>query len=147
MLKILRSPRIAGPLSMILLFSLLIMADGCNYFRVHRSKEPPHVAVTQLQSIGKLMILHLDDRAWQFTGISATEDTVSGFIVPLSGHERYKTVNRDGVNRYKVNGPTGDRSITNEVHIYTTGFSQSDSNVVAVPTKEIERIEIYDPAA
>ena len=124
MLKLLRSPGISGPLSVVLIFSFLVMTSGCNYFRVHKSEEPPRSAVLKLQDKGKLIILHLNDKVWQFVDIIATEDTISGSIIPIVGHERYLTVNREGVNRYRVNGPANEKSITNEVHIYTTGFSQ-----------------------
>jgi hypothetical protein len=146
MLRFFRSPNVEGPLSVILIFSFLTMMSGCSYFRVSKSQEPPHQAVVKLQGMGKLMILHFNDKIWQFVDIIATPDTISGSILPIVGHERYKTAHTDRVNRYKASGAANEQYITSEVHIYATGLSQTSGNKVAIPTGEIDRIEVYDPA-
>lgn len=41
MFKILRMPLVSGPLAWIMLFSFMTMMNGCYYFRVTKSAEPP----------------------------------------------------------------------------------------------------------
>ncbi|MDP4224338.1 MAG: hypothetical protein Q8868_13610 [Bacteroidota bacterium] len=146
MLRIFRSPFVSGPVSLIVLFSFLLMTSGCTYFRVNKSPEPPANTITKMQDKNKFMILHLNDKAWQINDIIVAEDTITGKLSKLIGHDRYLTAKPDRPNRYKSRGEYSESYLLNEVHIYTTGFSETGDNKVAIPVKSIERIEVYDSA-
>jgi hypothetical protein len=142
MFKTLRLPLISRPLSWILIWSLLSMTSGCYYFKVTRSAEPPRDVITKMKDENKFIILHLDDQAWQFRDITVNEDFITGIKSFLSGHERYKTVKAESANRYvkKIEAS----SVLNEVHIYVTGFMETADGRISIPTKDIQKIEIYD---
>jgi hypothetical protein len=140
MFKLLRMPVISKPLSWLLLFSFLTMTNGCYYFRVNKSSEPPANTISKMQDEHKSIILHLDEKTWQFSDIIIEKENITGNITYLSSIERLKTVKPDGPNRYKKD----ESQILNEVHIYTTEFTRTGSTKITFPIKAISKIEVYD---
>ena len=145
MLKTFRYPSISKPLTWIILFSFLIAMNGCYYFKVIRSSEPPTTAINAFQDEHKSVYIHLEDQAWHFTSIKISEENISGFIKALSVLETQKKVNPDGPNRYRKNG-INESEILNEVHIYVREFMNNGSGHITFPTTAIDRIEVYDKA-
>jgi hypothetical protein len=123
------------------------MVNGCYYFKVTKSAEPSQIAISKMQDEQKFIILHLDDKVWQFQDISVNEESVSGQISALTGHERYKTVKPDAANRYFKSLNQNESSVLNEVHIYITGYSETGNDKISIKTKDIQKIEIYDKAS
>ena len=142
MFKILRMPTISKPLSWILLFSFLTGTNGCYYFRVNRSSEPPANTISKMQDEHKYIIVHLDDKLWQLSDIIIEQENITGKISDLSSIVNYKTVKKDAPNRYKKD----ESQILNEVHIYTTEFTKIGSTKITFPIKAISKIEVYDKA-
>lgn len=143
MFKILRLPVISRPLAWILLYSFMMMVSGCYYFKVIRPADAPGAVINKMQDAQKFIILHVDQRVWQMTSIKVNEESLSGVISPLYGHERYKTVNPDGANRY-INS-TGEGSyLLNEVHLYASEYSESSQGNITIPIRAVQKIEIYD---
>ena len=143
MFKILRLPVISRPLAWILLFAFMMMVNGCYYFKVIRPTDPPGAVLNKMQDAQKFIILHVDKNVWQMTSIKVNEESVSGVISPLYGHERYKSVNPIGANRYK--NRTGEGSyLLNEVHLYASEYSEASKGNITIPIKAIQKIEIYD---
>ena len=142
MFKILRMPLISKPLSWVLLFSFLTATNGCYYFRVNRSSEPPANTISKMQDEHKYIIVHLDDKLWQLSDIIIEQENITGKISDLSSIVNYKTVKKDAPNRYKKD----ESQILNEVHIYTTEFTKIGSTKITFPIKAISKIEVYDKA-
>ena len=134
------------PVRLIIVITLLSQIQGCYYYKVTRSTEPPAPAVLKLQDENKFIILHYGDSAWQFKDIMADDNTITGGIFLLQGHEKYRTTDAQGANRYKKRASKDESEVLNEVHIYTSELVQSESVQVSVPIKSINKIEIYDPA-
>jgi len=134
------------PVRLIIVITLLSQIQGCYYYKVTRSTEPPAPAVLKLQDENKFIILHYGDSAWQFKDIMADDNTITGGIFLLQGHEKYRTTDAQGANRYKKRATKDESEVLNEVHIYTSELVQSESVQVSVPIKSINKIEIYDPA-
>jgi hypothetical protein len=140
MFKILRMPPISKPLSWVLLFSFLTGTNGCYYFRVNRSSEPPANTISKMQDEHKFIIVHLDDKAWQLSDIIIEQENITGKISDLSSIVNFKTVKTDAPNRYKKN----ESQILNEVHIYATEFTKIGSTKITFRIKAISKIEVYD---
>lgn len=142
MLKIIRKPFILKPITWVILASFLTMTSGCYYFRVNKTTEPPSAAINRMQDEQKFMIIHLDDKAWQFSNIIIDDEYIKGDVSALPDHYQFKTVKEDAANRYKKK----ESQIINEVHIYTSELTRSDSSKIFVPVKAIQKIEVYDKA-
>jgi hypothetical protein len=144
MFKILRLPAISRPLAWIMIFSFLTMTSGCYYFKVVRPTEQPRDVIAKMQEQQKLIILHLDDNAWQLTNIIVNDESITGSISVLAGHDRYKTVKPDNSNRYIKNKTQDESYILNEVHIFISEYSETDNGRISIPANAIKKIEIYD---
>jgi hypothetical protein len=144
MFKILRIPAISRPLVWIMIFSFLTMTSGCYYFKVVRPSEQPNDIISKMQEQQKFIILHLDDKAWQLTNIIVNEESITGSISELVGHERYKSVKPDNSNRYLKSKSHDESYVLNEVHIYITEYSEADKGRISIPASAIKKIEIYD---
>jgi hypothetical protein len=147
MFKILRLPAISRPLTWILLFSFMTMISGCYYFKVTRSADPPQAAISKMQDEQKFIILHLDDKVWHLTDIIVNEESFTGSISRLTGHEKYLTVEPDVSNRYLKRSSLNESYVLNEVHVFITEYSETDAGKISVPIKAIQKIEIYDKAS
>lgn len=144
MFKKLRLPAFSKPWALFMIFSFMSSINGCYYFKVTRSADPPGVAAEKMQAEQKFIILHLDDKEWHFTNISVNQDSVSGSISTLIGHERSKPVKTESANRYKKTGTPNEIYLLNEVHIYVTELSETPGGNISIPLKAIRKIEIYD---
>jgi hypothetical protein len=144
MIKILRLNAISRPLSLIIMFSFLTMVNGCYYFKVVRPTGQPAETISSSQDQMKFIILHFDDKAWQFKYIKINEDSITGVISTLIGHERYKTVKPEGSNRYLKKSYLNDSDVLNEVHIYVSGYSDLGNRNISIKTNDIQKIEVYD---
>ena len=144
MFKVLRLPAISRPLAWIMIFSFLIMTSGCSYFKVVRPSEQPADVINKMQDQQKFIIIHLDDNAWQLTNIIVNDETVTGSISALVGHEKYKSVKPDNSNRYHKSKSNNESYILSEVHIYITEYSEAEKGRISIPASAIEKIEIYD---
>lgn len=145
MFKILRTPAISRPLAWFMILSFLTMTSGCYYFKVVRSSGEPSDVLSQMQDRQKFIILHLEDKTWQLTDITTDENSITGSITPLTGHDRYKTVNPDASNRYIKNKSVGNESyLLSEVHIHVNEYSAAENGKISVPSGAIEKIEIYE---
>jgi hypothetical protein len=142
MFKILRMPCISKPVSWFIILSFLTMTNGCYYYRVNRSSEPPAYTISKMQDEHKYIILHIDDKAWQLSDIIIEQENITGTISELYGIERYRIVKPDAPNRYRKD----QSQILNEVHIYTSEFTKTGSTKITFPIKAIFRIDIYDKA-
>ena len=140
MFKLFRIPVVSKTVSWFILLSFLTMTDSCYYFKVTRSSEPPANTISKMQDEHKSIILHLDEKTWQFSDIIIEKENITGNITYLSSIERVKTVKTDGPNRYKKD----ESQILNEVHIYTTEFTRTGSTKITFPIKAISKIEVYD---
>lgn len=144
MFKVLRLPAISSPLAWIMIFSFLTMTSGCSYFKVVRPSEQPADVINKMQDQQKFIILHLDDNAWQLTNIIVNNETVTGSISALVGHEKYKSVKPDNSNRYHKSRSNNESYILSEVHIYVTEYSEVEKGRISIPASAIEKIEVYD---
>jgi len=120
------------------------MISGCYYYKVTKSSGPPRDDISKIQDSQKFIILHLDDKAWQFTGIIVDDGSVTGKISELIGHEKYKTTNPERANRYIRRARLNESDVLNEVHIYVNGFSETENGKITIPTSDIQKIELYD---
>lgn len=144
MFKIMRLPAISRPVTWILLYSFLIMVTGCYYFKVTKSVLPPREEISKMQDEQKFIILHLDNKSWHFLNIIIDEETVTGMISTLTGHDKFKTVKPYAANRYLKRAVNDESAIFNEVHIYITGYSETGKGRISIQTKDIKKIEVYD---
>jgi hypothetical protein len=144
MLKVLRLPAISRPLAWIMICSFLTMTSGCSYFKVVRPTEQPADVINKMQDQQKFIILHLDDKAWQLTDLIVNDESVTGSISELVGHERYKSVKPENSNRYHKSKSNNESYVLNEVHIYVTGYSEAEKGRISIPASAIEKIEVYD---
>ncbi len=144
MFKILRLPAISRPLVWIMICSFLTMTSGCYYFKVVRPSEQPRDVISKMQDQQKFIILHLDDKAWQLKDIIVNEESITGSISVLVGHERYKSVRPDNSNRYLKSKSHDESYVLSEVHIYITEYSEAEKGRISIPAGAIEKIEIYD---
>ena len=144
MFKFLRLPAISRPLAWIMICSFLTMTSGCYYFKVVRPSERPRDVINKMQDQQKFIILHLDDKAWQLKDIIVNEESITGSISVLVGHERYKSVRPDNSNRYLKSKSHNESYVLSEVHIYITEYSEAENGRISIPAGAIERIEIYD---
>jgi hypothetical protein len=120
------------------------MTGGCSYFKVVRPSEQPADVINKMQDQQKFIILHLDDNAWQLTNIIVNDETVTGSISALVGHEKYKSVKPDNSNRYHKSKSNNESYILSEVHIYVTEYSEVEKGRISIPASAIEKIEVYD---
>jgi hypothetical protein len=120
------------------------MTSGCYYFKVVRPSEQPRDVINKMQDQQKFIILHLDDKAWQLKDIIVNEESITGSISVLVGHERYKSVRPDNSNRYLKSKSHNESYVLSEVHIYITEYSEAENGRISIPAGAIERIEIYD---
>ena len=144
MFKVLRLPAISRPIAWIMICSLLTMTSGCSYFKVVRPSEQPGDVINKMQDQQKFIILHLDNKAWQLTDIIVNEESVTGSISELVGHERYKSVKPDYSNRYRKSKSYNESYLLSEVHIYITEYSEAEKGRISIPASSIEKIEVYD---
>jgi hypothetical protein len=144
MFKLLRLQYISKPLAIIIIFSFMLMIDGCYYFKVVRPTDPAKLTIAKMQDEQKFIILHLDDKVWHLSNIKVNEDSVEGTISILTGHERYKTVKPDGANRYERSSIHNDSDILNEVHIYVSGYSTNGTARISFKSNDVQKIEVYD---
>jgi hypothetical protein len=124
--------------------SFLTMTSGCYYFKVVRPSEQPRDVISKMQDQQKFIILHLDDKAWQLKDIIVNEESITGSISVLVGHERYKSVKPDNSNRYLKSKSRDESYVLSEVHIYITEYSEAEKGRISIPAGAIEKIEIYD---
>lgn len=141
MFKFIRCPAISRPLAGMLIFSVLILQNGCSYFKVTSSADSPRRSINQMQDANKFIILHLDDKAWQFTEITITDETVDGTIRELMGHDRYRTVKTGVANRYDRKD---ESEVLNEAHIFVDGFTETIPGKISISASDIRKIELYD---
>ena len=144
MFKILRTQAISRPIAWIMICSLMIMTSGCYYFKVVRSAGQPTDVISSMQDEQKFTILHLGDKAWQLSDIIVNEESFTGSVTALVGHDKYKTVKPDASNRYLKSKSYNESYLLNEVHIFINEFSESGKGRISVPVKAVEKIEIYD---
>ena len=137
-------PLVSRPLVWIMLFSFMSMMNGCYYFKVTKSAEPPRDVISKMQEKQKFIILHLDDKAWQFINITVNDESIEGTLSELAGHNRYKSVNPDHSNRYLKRASSDESYVLDEVHIYVSGYSEKESGKISLPIKDIQKIEVYD---
>ena len=142
MFKILRMPCISKPVLWFTIFSLLAMTNGCYYYRVNRSSEPPANTISKMQDEHKFIIMHIDDKVWQLSDIIIEQENITGTISELYGIEKYRKVKPDAPNRYRKD----QSQILNEVHIYISELTKTGSTKITFPIKVISRIDIYDKA-
>ena len=148
MFKFMRIPVVSRLIAWCILISFMIMTNGCSYFRVNRSEEPPADIIQKMESENRLIILHLDGNVWQFTDIDATNQVITGKIAGLTGHQLYTKVidDHEGPYRYRKSDSHDEREVLNEVHIYVTNMETSDRVNVSIPTEAVQKIEVYDRA-
>jgi hypothetical protein len=146
MLKIIRYPGISKPLTWIILFSFLIAMNGCYYFKVIRSSEPPTTAINAFQEEHKSIYIHLEDQLWHFSDIKINDENISGTITNLSPDETVWKVKPEGANRYRKNGKINESEVLNEVHIFVREIIKNDNLHITFPLTAVDRIEVYDKA-
>ncbi|MBN1388812.1 MAG: hypothetical protein JW965_10215 [Bacteroidales bacterium] len=148
MYRLMRIPLISRLTAFCILVSFIIMTNGCYYFRVNRSAEPPGDLIKKMESENRFIILHIGDNAWEFTGIDATSQAITGKISGLEGHQLYTKVINDhpGPYRYKGKRSSDEREVLNEVHIYVTDMESADSASVSIPIEAVQKIEVFDRA-
>ena len=144
MFKVFRLSWISKPFALLMVFSFMTTINGCYYFKVTKSVGPPEITISKMQAENKFIILHLDDKVWHFTDLSVDQDSVSGSISTLIGHERSRPVKTESANRYKKSGIPNESYLLSDVHIYVTEYSETSGDKVSFPLKAIQKIEIYD---
>ncbi len=142
MLKIFRKSVFLKPIAWVLLVSFSTMTSGCYYYKVNKTTEPPSTAISRMQDDQKLMILHLDDKAWYLFDITIDDKFINGNISSLPENYKFKTVRPDAANRYKKK----DSQVLNEVHIYISELTRQDSSKISIPLSSVQKIEVYDKA-
>jgi hypothetical protein len=133
-------------LLLFIVITIINLFDGCYYYKVNRSQDPPGPMVMQLQDENKFIILHHGDSAWHFTDVFANDKNISGSIFKLEGHDKYRSTVPEKANRYRKGGNKDESEVVNEVHIYTSELTLEELIRVTVPMTGIEKIEVYDPA-
>jgi hypothetical protein len=147
MLRLFRIKSARDFLAIISLIAFLNLVHGCYYYKVTKSVQPPGPELMTLEGINKFIILHVGDSAWQFSNIVADGDTISGLINSFSGHSKYKTADpRYNNQRYKRGSQNDESEVLDEVHIYSTEYIQTSAPGISIPTKAVEKIELYNPA-
>ena len=133
-------------ISLIFMIMIISMIQGCAYYKVSRSQEPPAPTMLKFQDEKKFIILHYGDSAWNFRDIIAADSVVTGYLYPLRGHDKYRTTNPDGANRYKRSVNHDESEVLNEVHIYTTELAEEGLIKASFPAAAVNKIEVFDPA-
>jgi len=126
----------------------MMMTNGCYYFRVNRSAEPPEDIIKNMESENRFIILHIDDNAWEFNDSNATDKVITGKISRLTDHQMYTKVINDneGPYRYRTKQSRDEREVLNEVHIYVTEIETTDQVNVSIPFEAVQKIDVYDRA-
>jgi hypothetical protein len=146
MFKLLRRPFVFKLITWSMLGPFLIMTGGCNYFRVHGTEKPYPEAIQQMQEEQKFIILHLEDKAWHLTEITADENNVTGSLSILSGHDLYKTASPDRAKRYRGSKISGNSGVLNEAHVYVSEMAITDRVKVSIPSNAILKVEVFSKA-
>ncbi|MDT8400769.1 MAG: hypothetical protein RQ743_03665 [Bacteroidales bacterium] len=146
MYRLMRIPSVSRLTAFCIMVSFLLMTNGCYYFRVNRSAEPPGDILQKMESENRLIILHIDDNVWVFSGIKTEDQAITGKISGLKGHRMYTKVIDDhpGPYRYKGTQYSDEREVLNEVHIYASEMETSDRVSVSIPVEAIQKIDVYD---
>lgn len=144
MLKILRIPLINRLIAYVLICSMMLITNGCYYFKVKEAPDTSPELIGKMQDEKRFIILHLEDKAWQLSNITLKEKSVDGEISVLSDHEKYKTARLNKSNRYKKHGSHSESGVVNEVHVYVSGFQENQPGKISIPIDGIRKIEIYD---
>jgi len=142
-------------ISLIVPFVILILINGCSYYKVTTSQTNASV-IEQMQMNKKYIIVHLGTNAWHLKDISLNDEMkeMSGFIEALpENHQNYLTTNPHSPNRYKTweGNPTQGYKVregnpTQEVHVYISKYAEGQDSQITVPLSAIKKIEIYDKA-
>lgn len=83
------------------LFLLVIIPQGCYYYKAIGIKESRSRVLKEQIAKGDIIILHIGSKAWEFSEIIITPDTIFGKISKLVGHEYYKNTVSGKSHRYK----------------------------------------------
>ena len=148
MYSLMRIPIVYKLIAFSILVSFIIMTNGCYYFRVNRSAEPPGDILQKMESENRLIILHIDDNVWVFSDIKKENQAITGKISGLGGHRLYTSVKNDhpGPYRYKGNRYSDEKQVLNEVHLFATKMETTNQVSVSIPVEAIKKIDVYDRA-
>lgn len=146
MISFFRRREISRIISLIILGAILDLLNGCYYYKVSRSAAPMNQTISNLRAKNKYFIIHNAYSSWHLTDIVVDRDTLTGKVSVLVGHDKYKTTVYDGVNRWKKYGKKGQPDLITEVHIYTNAHISDSEKLITIPVKDIEKVDIYNPA-
>ena len=148
LLEAFRYDRPGKYISIILVLAFLNTLGGCFYYKVVTNDDPCPEAISIQKEEEKFFILHFENQAWKFSDIRTSDDSITGSITPLQGHEYYKTTKSKGATRYKASKvPEKDeREVLNEVHITISEYKADEGHEISISLEDIESIEIYNKA-
>ena len=128
-------------LSWVLLFSVLHLTVGCNYYRI---KEEKTITTERLGGLPnyKRFILHQGENQWELKEVAMRDKTMTGKLQPLPEDLLpFVDVKTGTPHRYRK----ADKSTAlNIVHLYVFEFAQDQNNQAIIPFSAIKRLEITD---
>ncbi len=139
--------RFLSIVSLFMLIAFLNLTVGCFYYKsttiAPSSQYAPHLVKMQLKN--KFFILHMGDKAWHLNNIAINNDKteLSGTLEKLpSNHLHYLDADPLKLNRYKYK----ESEVLQEVHIYTSEYTEGINDQINIPLTAIAKIEVYDLA-
>ena len=146
MLRILRLNVISGSVTWSVSVLILLMVSSCHYFRINKSSAATAEEVLRLQTEGRYIILHLEDKTWHLTDITSGVNTLHGTISGFEGHQMYRKASPDKVVRYRNSQAVYEGEVINEAHIYVTELGRKGQSEVFFPVTAIKNVDVYEKA-
>lgn len=135
--------------SIVLAFALLNLTIGCrSYFKVNSSPKPSSEKIAGLESAGKTIIVHFNEKKWVLGDVQIKNNIVTGMLNEYTFPSTKKPVRPNKPNRYIATSGSfkspSQKYLLKEVHLYLDEFAEQGNRQVSIPVSSISKIEIYD---
>ncbi|GGK79468.1 hypothetical protein ACD591_08465 [Rufibacter glacialis] len=139
-LGVFRFSEVKQAISWLVLLAFLPLATGCNYYRLKQEKELSAEKVASLPNY-KRFILHQGTNAWELTGLTVQENTLTGKVKSVPEDLlSFVNVKPNSSIRYK-NQSKG--VALHVVHLHVNEMALANEQVV-IPVSSLKRIDIAD---
>ncbi|MEI6680930.1 MAG: hypothetical protein WCL21_20135, partial [Mariniphaga sp.] len=131
-------------ISLALLFLVLNLFSGCYYYRAITTESPKTEAVYMLIAMNKTFVVHSGWRTFVMDSLKVTNDSLKGVYVGeyRFPHKQNAFPEENASHRYWKNGSPG---ILNEVHVYLHSTIFTGNSKFSFSTKDISRLDVYEP--
>lgn len=127
---------------------LLFLLQGCRYYyKVETVSKVTFREINKYDSLNKYFIVHHRDKAWHFSGLILSNDTLYGkkSILPQNRY-KFETTRPSTGNRYHNTKRHNEKYVLEEVHLYLKdSFSAAvtDSGDIKIAVSAIQNAEVY----